>query len=134
MTNGEKTSALRTKSSAVALALLFCGWCATSTASNGLDAICGDAEFSLVEATVPLKPSLSSHTEDAIDGSLDQDSAQLAALGAASAEQSGDKFDDTEDATEQLQSNETPAVTTRLPGVSDTAISGFRRQMLRTDI
>ena len=131
---GIKRRTKRTNGPAAASALLLAAWCAPSIASTGLDRLCDKTDFPILEANVPLKPSLSSHTEDAIDDPIGQDSAQLTALGAASAEHSGDKFDETEDTAEQMQSSEMPAVTTRLPGVSDTAVSGFRRQMLRTDI
>jgi hypothetical protein len=131
---GIKTPTSRINASAAASVLLLATWCAPSIASNGLDRLCDKTESPLIESNVPFKPSLSSHTEDTIDEPIGQDSPQLTALGAASAEQSGNKFDEAEDTTEQMQSSETPAVTTRLPGVSDTAASGFRRQMLRTDI
>jgi hypothetical protein len=115
------------------LAMLLTAWCAPSVASNGLDTNCEDGIL-FEQVSMPAAPSLASHTEDAVDDPTQEDSAQLSALRAAGAEHSGDKVDETENSAEQLQSNETPAVTTQLPGVSDTAISRFRRQMLRTDI
>ncbi|NIV19009.1 MAG: hypothetical protein GWN47_11665 [Woeseiaceae bacterium] len=43
---------------------------------------------------------------------------------------------DKENAAENVANDKepSPTVTTRLPGVSDSALPGFRRQMLRTDI
>jgi hypothetical protein len=125
---------LRTNASAAALALFFCSWCAPGIASSGLDALCDEAGFSIPENDVPVKASLASHTDEAIDDPLKQESARLSALGAANAEHSEDTFDEAEETPEQLQSSDAPTVTTRLPGVSDSASSGFRRQMLRTDI
>ena len=125
-----------TFSAAGIVAVVMMGsWCGPALGSIGIDIACDASERPLREAAIAATPALVAHTETALAEILDDDSATLPAMPEAvtkSKVEPADEAGTAEDAA--LQDSDTPMMITRLPGVSDTVLPSFRRQMYRTDI
>lgn len=121
----------------IAAVLLLSAWCAPALASSGIKVRCDQTrEATLPDASIPAATTtLAAHTESALQDILDDDAITVPALAEATAEKIADDGDEVDTAEETvIRSSETPAMTTRLPGVSSARLPSFRRQMLRTDI
>lgn len=119
----------------MAAAFLLGAWCGPALGSSGIDIACDRSDHSLEDATVAANSALAAHTESALAEILDDEAAKVAALADAVAERSIEPVDDGEgSAVEVIPASETPAMITRLPGVSESVLPSFRRQMHRTDI
>ena len=81
-------------------------------------------------------PALASHPESALYDIRVNDTATIPTLVADTTTDSVvEELEETDTDAETVdQSAETPAVTTRLPGASESSLPSFRRQMYRTDI
>jgi len=81
-------------------------------------------------------PALASHPESALHDIHADDTATIPTLsGSKTTESVVEELEDADIVAEMvIQSAETPAVTTRLPGASESSLPSFRRQMYRTDI
>ena len=82
-------------------------------------------------------PALASHPESALQDILADDTITTPVLADATTTTDSvvEELEDADAAEEKVKTvTETPAITTRLPGVSDSSLPSFRRQMYRTDI
>jgi len=81
-------------------------------------------------------PALASHPESALHDLRINDTATIPTLVADTTTDGGvEELEEADTDAETVdQSAETPAVTTRLPGASESSLPSFRRQMYRTDI
>ena len=81
-------------------------------------------------------PALASHPESALQDIRVDDTATISTLAdATTADSAVEELEEADAVAETVdQSTETPAVTTRLPGASESSLPSFRRQMYRTDI
>lgn len=119
----------------IAAAVMMGSWCGPALGSIGTDIDCDASERRLGEAAIAATPALAAHTETALADIFDDDPATLPAMPETvtkSKVEPADEAATAEDAA--LQDSETPMMITRLPGVSDTVLPSFRRQMYRTDI
>ena len=119
----------------IAAAFLLGSWCGPALAASGIDIACDRSDRSLDNATVTATSTLTAHTESELAEILDDDAVQLPALAEAVTERLEEPAEVSADAeVEAIPATETPAIITRLPGVSDSVLPSFRRQMYRTDI
>lgn len=130
MINLDSGQAGARKSIVAAAAVVLGAWCVPVLASSGIEILCPDNESTLDSTAA----SLVAHTESALQNVLDDDAVSVSALAETSAD-TIDEADQREPAEEPAEpSVSSPTVTTRLPGVSESALPSFRRQMHRTDI
>jgi hypothetical protein len=117
-------------------ALVLGAWCAPAIGSSGIDIDCPESNTALGRPLTEVRPALTSHNESALRDILEDTTlATLPALAEASNEPTLDKVDDTDSLEEASTSRaSTPGITTRLPGVPESSLPSFRRQMHRTDI
>ena len=124
------------RTATAAVAVLAGAWCAPGLASTGFSINCDQHDVTGPETEITAVPSLAAHTDSALQKMLDDDAVKVPAL----AESTGDSpIDDVEDAepadTATISgTGDSPVINTRLPGVSESALPSFRRQMYRTDI
>ena len=134
MANGTATKA-RIRIGAAA-ALLLGAWCAPAIGSSGIDIDCPESKSALGNPLTEVRPALTSQNESALQDILEDTTlATLPALADASNEPALERVDE-RDAVEESSTRRasTPAITTRLPGVPESSLPSFRRQMHRTDI
>ena len=121
----------------IAAVLLAGAWCGPAFGSSGIDFGCDSSERALAEppAVANLSPALAANTESALAEILDDDAVKMPVLTDAVTRSNIDSVEETEALQDDTTSDEeTPAVVTRLPGVSEAVLPSFRRQMYRTDI
>lgn len=120
----------------IAAVLLTGAWCGPALGSSGIDISRERADHSMAGPNPAARsPSLTAHADSALAEILDDDAVKMPALSDAvtrSNIESGEEPDKPQDDT--AVSDDSPAIITRLPGVSDAALPSFRRQMYRTDI
>jgi hypothetical protein len=111
-------------------------WCGPAVGSSGIDIQCPEAASAPENPLGTLKPALASHNDAALEDILDDTAlTTLPALAEAANETVIEDVDDAESADEgPTRRDRTPAITTRLPGVPESSLPSFRRQMHRTDI
>jgi hypothetical protein len=119
-----------------AAALMLGAWCAPAIGSSGVDIDCPESKSALGRPLTEARPALTSHSESALQDILEDTTlATLPALAEASNQPVIDKVDDADSLEEPSTSRaSTPGITTRLPGVPESSLPSFRRQMHRTDI
>lgn len=119
----------------IAVTLLMGAWCGPALGSSGIDIACGSSDRPLHDPTIAASAALAAHTESTLAEILDDETVQLPTLAEAVTDTRIESTEEAEDAeTETTLGTETPAIITRLPGVSDSVLPSFRRQMYRTDI
>ena len=134
MINGKALNARSGKrATAIAAVMLLGAWCGPAIGSSGIDMHCSEATSALEN---PLASILTSHTESALRDIVDDTTlATLPALTDTANDALIEEVEETEPAGEPAASRAgTPAITTRLPGVPESSLPSFRRQMHRTDI
>ena len=119
----------------IAAALVMGAWCGPALGSSGIDIACGKSDGPRDGATIAATSALAAHTESTLAEILDDEAVQLPALAEAVTDSRIESAEGAENAeAEAAPGSETPAIITRLPGVSDSVLPSFRRQMYRTDI
>ena len=137
MVNGKAQQAhTRVSAMAAAAALVLGAWCGPAFGSSGIGIHCSGSASSLENSLAAVSPALASHNESALSDILNDTAlATLPALADAANDTVIEELDESEPAGEQSASRaSTPAMTTRLPGVPESSLPSFRRQMHRTDI
>jgi hypothetical protein len=126
----------RRRSAAVALAMLAGAWCVPCIASTGFSIDCDQDDATGPETEITAVPSLAAHTDSALQKLLDDDAVKVPALAESTSDSPIDDVEDAEpaDNASVRGTSESPAINTRLPGVSESSLPSFRRQMYRTDI
>ncbi len=135
MTTRPTASGISRRGALGASGLLFAACCAPALAANGVDATCAEAsadrQLSAREIATPaLTIDIVEHGVDST-AAIDEDliDSTLIVPAAEAAEQDDARIDETD-----TPQHEIPPTATRLPGVSDSDLPRFRRQMYRTDI
>lgn len=119
----------------IAAAVLVGSWCVPALGSSGIDIACDATERSLGDTAVAARPALAAHTETALAEILDDDAIELPTSAETVTRSNIESVEESVAAgNDAVPASETPAIITRLPGVSDTVLPSFRRQMYRTDI
>ena len=137
MANGNATQARTRIGATAAVATLLLGtWCAPAIGSSGIDIDCPESKSALASPLAAVRPALTSHNESALRDVLENTNlATLPALTDASNESVIEKVNETDSLEKPSTSHaSTPGITTRPPGVPESALPSFRRQMHRTDI
>jgi len=128
---------LRHAKVAVAVGLAL-AWCGPGLASTGFSISCDEDDTVASEtkmSPVPV-PSLAAHTDSALQEILDEETVKISALAESTSDTAIDDVDvaETAETTSIRGASESPVINTRLPGVSESSLPSFRRQMYRTDI
>ncbi len=137
MVKGEAAAARASRGIAgIAVVTLLGAWWAPALASSGVSLDCDETDSALpASATAATVPKLAVHTDAALQDILDSDNVKLPALTSVAAESNEDDPEESEVGEEAaIRGTDTPAITTRTPGISDASLPSFRRKMLRTDI
>lgn len=136
MANGEAAHDTGRLNVAAAVAVLVLGaWCAPALASSGVDIRCPESESALDTPLVSVSPSLAAHQDSAIEEILDHEPISMPTLAETATESDIETLGDTDAVREETTPTaRTPAIITRLPGVPESSLPSFRRQMHRTDI
>ena len=124
-------------------ALLLVAWCSPTLAATGVDVECPESEpqnklvatnVEIPELEIPsLKIDVAEHGVDSSSDIEDEISdPPLASPAVTKGEEVDEAAEDVEDADAGV--SDTPPTATRLPGVPESELPRFRRQMYRTDI
>jgi len=133
--NAELNQVVTKRALITAAALIVGAWCAPVLASSGIEIHCPDKEAPHKSALVSAETSLTAHAESTVRRIPDDNVLTMPTLAETSVESV-----EVSDESESLEMSSAaspvrpPAITTRLPGVPDTSLPSFRRQMHRTDI
>lgn len=134
---GKDTAPVRATLSAAGIAavVMMGSWCGPALGSIGVDGACDAAERASGDTAVAATLALAAHTETALAEILDDDAGTPPAMPEAVTKSKVEPVEESATAEDAaLPDSDTPMMITRLPGVSDSVLPSFRRQMYRTDI
>jgi hypothetical protein len=125
----------------LAAVLLLGAFCVPALASSSIGEMCADTDQASLPAghVTPATAELASHTDAAIEDMLADNSDETQESTRAVAEVASDTPAKERDKSPSvdaaaIRSDDLPGIATRLPGVPESTVPSYRRQMFRTDI